>query len=99
MGGLKATAHLSLRATGDAGLEAPLPSGTKSLLLAFESGMNRPPKITLGTMIVPVTVDALAPGAGELEVWWTFWADEAEVFVAQVLSSSCTTAGQWAPEE
>jgi len=80
MGALRARARISLRAVEGAGLEMPLPTGTKSLLLCFDSGMEDPPTVTVGAVIEPVAASSLDPGARDLDVWLTFWADEAEIF-------------------
>ena len=72
---------MSLLTGANGGLTSSLPSGTRSLLLRFPSGIDLPPEVSIGAVIVPMGDLTLCPGDQDLEVELTFWSDEAEVFV------------------
>ena len=81
MSALTALARLTLFGTAAGGLEEPLPSGTRSLLLRFESGVMDAPTVTFGAVVTPTVVDSLVPGDEAVIAELTFWMDEAEIFV------------------
>jgi hypothetical protein len=81
MNALRAKASLSLLTGADGGLTSPLPTGTRSLLLRFPSGIDLSPEVVIGAVIVPMEGRSLRPGDQDLEAELVFWADEAEVFV------------------
>jgi hypothetical protein len=81
MSALRAHARISLLSAECGGLKAPLRTGTRSLLLSFDSGIEDSPLVTIGAALEPMGFEALDPGARGVDVVLTFWADEAEIFV------------------
>lgn len=82
MTGYRVLATLTLAPTADGGLSAPMPTGTRSLLLRFatlEEGQSSP--VSLGAVIIPRVAAALTPGE-KLEAEVLFWADEARIYAA-----------------
>ena len=78
MTGHRVIAALDLKAAEDGGLEAPLPAGTRSLLVRFPDGDGQPAAVTLGAVITPRAATELAPGE-KLDAEVLFWADEARI--------------------
>lgn len=80
MTGYRVLATLTLTPIADGGLSAPLPAGTRSLLLrfpAFGEGQSSP--VSLGAVLTPL--DAAALRAGEkLDAEALFWADDARIY-------------------
>jgi hypothetical protein len=80
MTGYRVHATLTLKPTADGGLAAPLPAGTRSLLLRFpalEDGQSD--TVTLGAILTPQDGSRLAAGE-KLDAELVFWADEARIF-------------------
>jgi hypothetical protein len=73
-------AKVGLLASGSGGLNSPVPSGTRSLLLVFRSLEQPGGEVRIGAVIDVVDGSALVPGAGEVPVVVRFWADEAAVY-------------------
>ena len=73
-------ARLTLSPVESGGLDGPMPTGTRSLLLAFTS-LERPDEhVMIGAVIDVVDGPTLVPGADDVPVIIRFWADEAEVY-------------------
>jgi hypothetical protein len=75
-----AEARVSLLPTGSAGLRDALPTGTRSLTLAFHSLEAGAEDVMIGAVIDVVGDSALRPGSEEIAVVLRFWADEAPVY-------------------
>ena len=73
-------ARLELLPAGSGGLHSPLPSGTRSLLLAFAPLEHLGEDVKIGAVIDVMGGPALVPGAGDIPVIISFWADEAAVY-------------------
>lgn len=79
MTGYRVLATLHLKPTDDGGLAAPLPAGTRSLLLRFPaSGEEHAGPVTLGAVLTPRNADKLAPGH-DVDADVLFWMDEARL--------------------
>jgi hypothetical protein len=78
MTGYRVIAALDLKPAEDGGLAAPLPAGTRSLLLRFPDGDAQSAEVTLGAVITPRAAAQLAPGE-KLDAQVLFWADEARI--------------------
>jgi len=75
-----AEAQISLQPTGSGGLHDALPTGTRSLMLAFHSLEAGGKDVMIGAVIDVVGGSALHPGAEHIAVILRFWADEASVY-------------------
>jgi len=73
--GHRVHAELTLTLIDEGGLKAPMPSGTRSLLLRFPVSGHEP--LTLGAEVTAQGQAELAPGADGVRVIVHFWADEA----------------------
>lgn len=73
--GHRVRAELTLASTEEGGLKAPVPSGTRSLLLQFPVPGQEP--VTLGAEVTAEDQGELAPGASGVRAVVHFWADEA----------------------
>ena len=62
------------------GLHSPMPTGTRSLLLAFRSLEDHGGEVKVGAVIDVLDRPALVPGRDEVPVVIRFWADEAAVY-------------------
>ena len=78
MTGYRVIAALDLKAAEDGGLAAPLPAGTRALLVRFPDGDGEPAAVTLGAVVTPRAATELAPGE-KLDAQVLFWADEARI--------------------
>jgi hypothetical protein len=78
MTGHRVIAALDLKPAEDGGLSAPLPAGTRSLLLRFPEGDEQSAAVTLGAVITPRAATELAPGE-KVDAQVLFWADEARI--------------------
>ena len=74
---VRATATLDLLATSAGGLRNPLPSGTRSLLLQFDTAAG---EVTLGAVLETEGGSPISPGQTH-HVRVAFWADESEAVV------------------
>ncbi len=61
------------------GLHSPMPTGTRSLLLAFAPLEREGEDVMVGAVIDVIGGPVLVPGTAELPVIIRFWADEAAV--------------------
>jgi hypothetical protein len=75
-----AKARLQLLSAESGGLRSPMPTGTRSLLLAFASLEHEGEDVKIGAVIDVVGSPALEPGTKELPVIMRFWAEEAAVY-------------------
>jgi hypothetical protein len=73
--GHRVHAELTLAPTEEGGLKAPMPSGTRSLLLQFPAPGREP--VTLGAEVTADDQAELAPGSSGVRGVAHFWADEA----------------------
>jgi hypothetical protein len=73
-------AQVELFAAASGGFGSPMPTGTRSLVLAFPSLEHPGEEVKIGAMIDVVGAPALVPGAGLAPVVMRFWADEAAVY-------------------
>jgi hypothetical protein len=73
-------ARLGLLPAESGGLHGPMPTGTRSLLLAFAPLEREGEDVKVGAVIDVIGGPALVPGATELPVVIRFWADEAAVY-------------------
>jgi hypothetical protein len=81
IGGKQAVeARLGLLPTESGGLRSPMPTGTRSLLLAFTSLEHQGKEVKVGAVIDVVGGQTLVPGAADVSVVIRFWADEAAVY-------------------
>jgi hypothetical protein len=71
---------VSLLAAELGGLRAPVPSGTRSLVLVFSSLEAPDEEVKFGAVIDVTDGPALVPGADQVPVIIRFWADEAAVY-------------------
>jgi hypothetical protein len=75
-----AEARVGLLLSESGGLEAPMPTGTRSLLLVFPSLEDEGKEVMIGAVIDVMNGSALAPGAEGVPVPLRFWAGEAAVY-------------------
>lgn len=81
IGGIPAAeARISLLPTGSGGLRDALPTGTRSLMLAFRSLEAGGEDVMIGAVIDVAGGSALRPGAEQIAVVLRFWADDASVY-------------------
>jgi hypothetical protein len=73
-------ARVGLLSAASGGLNSPLPSGTRSLMLVFPSLEHPGGEVKIGAVIDVLEGAALVPGADEVPVVIRFWADEAAVY-------------------
>lgn len=73
-------ARVGLLPAEEGGLQSPMPTGTRSLLLVFPSLEDPDGKVEIGAVIDVVSGPALVPGAYGVPVIVRFWADEAAVY-------------------
>lgn len=73
-------ARVGLLATEAGGLNSPMPTGTRSLMLVFPSLEDSGGEVKIGAVIETINGAALVPGADEVPVIIRFWADEAAVY-------------------
>jgi hypothetical protein len=73
-------ARLGLLSAESGGLHSPMPTGTRSLLLAFAPLEPEGEDVKVGAAIDVIGGPALLPGVAELPVIIRFWADEATVY-------------------
>ncbi len=73
-------ARLGLLPAERGGLQSPLPSGARSLLLVFPPLEQTGGDVRIGAVIDVADGGALVPGAEEVPVVIRFWADEAAVY-------------------
>jgi hypothetical protein len=75
-------ARLGLLPAESGGLGSPMPTGTRSLLVAFAPlvGGEGGEDVKVGAVIDVIGGPALVPGVAELPVIIRFWADEAGVY-------------------
>ena len=71
---------VSLLAAELGGLGAPVPSGTRSLVLVFSSLESSGEEVKFGAVIDVAAGSALVPGADQVPVIIRFWADQAAVY-------------------
>ncbi len=67
--------EVELAPSEQGGLKAPMPSGTRSLLLQFPADQGQP--VSLGAELAVEGGGELVPGANGILVLAHFWADEA----------------------
>lgn len=72
-------ARLALMTAEQGGLGSPVPSGSRSLLLAFPAAEPGGEEVKVGAVIDVIGGSALVPGAAGVPVVIRFWADEAAV--------------------
>jgi hypothetical protein len=77
---LAVEARVGLLPAESGGLHSPMPTGTRSLLLAFASPQPDAEEVKVGAVIDVIGEPALVPGAAEVPVIIRFWADEAAVY-------------------
>lgn len=73
-------AQLELLPTGSGGLRTAMPTGTRSLLLAFPPLEHPNEEVKVGAVIDTVDGSALAPGSAGVPVTVRFWSDEAVIY-------------------
>ena len=73
-------ARVGLLPADSGGLHSPMPTGTRSLLLAFAPLEVEGQDVKVGAVIDVIGGPALVPGVAELPVIIRFWADEAGVY-------------------
>lgn len=73
-------ARLALLPAEQGGLRSPVPTGSRSLLLAFASLQPDGEEVKIGAVIDVIGRSTLVPGAVEVPVVIRFWADEAAVY-------------------
>lgn len=73
-------ARLGLFPAESGGLRTPMPTGTRSLLLAFRSLERPAEEVKIGAVIDVIGGPALIPGADEVTAIIRFWGDEAAVY-------------------
>jgi hypothetical protein len=73
-------ARVSLLSVDLGGLQVPLPSATRSLLLNFSSLSEQDGTVQIGAVIDRLDGRALEPGAVDVPVRLRFWAGEAAVY-------------------
>ena len=73
-------ARLSLLPAESGGLQTPLSTGTRSLLLSFPSLEGHDKQVQIGAVIYLMDVEALEPGMLEALVRLHFWDDEAAIY-------------------
>jgi hypothetical protein len=73
-------ARVGLLAAEAGGLNSPMPTGTRSLMLVFPSLERSGGEVEIGAVIETINGSALVPGADEVPVIIRFWADEAAVY-------------------
>jgi hypothetical protein len=73
-------ARLGLLPAESGGMSSPMPTGTRSLLLAFAPVERGAGDVKIGAVIDVIGGLALVPGADEVPVVIRFWADEAAVY-------------------
>jgi hypothetical protein len=79
-GTLCVEARVSLMPAQSGGLQSPLPSGTRSLLLNFSALGEREGTVQIGAIIDVVGGSALEPGTVDATVRVRFWAAEAAIY-------------------
>jgi hypothetical protein len=79
-------ARLKLLPTELGGLRNPIPSGSRSLLLAFARPGPDAEDVKIGAVIDVIGGSALVPGGAEIPVNIRFWADEAAVYATPGVS-------------
>lgn len=79
-GSLCVEARLSLYPTESGGLQTPLPTGTRSLLLNFQSFESHDEQVQIGAVIIVMDANKLEPGVMDARVRLHFWADEATIY-------------------
>lgn len=79
-------ARLDLLPAGQGGLRVPMPTGSRSLLLAFASPEPDAEDVKIGAVIDVIGGAALVPGSAEVPVILRFWADEAAVYATPGVS-------------
>lgn len=73
-------ARVGLLPAASGGLNSPLPSGSRSLMLAFPSLEHPGGEVKIGAVTDVLDGAAPVPGADEVPVVIRFWADEAAVY-------------------
>jgi len=73
-------ARLSLLPAESGGLQTPLPTGTRSLLLNFLSLESRDEQVRIGAVIDVMDAKSLEPGTLETLARIHFWTDEAAIY-------------------
>ncbi len=73
-------AQLELLPTGSGGLHSAVPTGTRSLLLAFPPLEHANEEVKVGAVIETVDGSALTPGSVGVPVTVRFWSDEAAIY-------------------
>ncbi len=73
-------ARVGLLPAASGGLNSPLPSGTRSLMLVFPSLEQPGGDMRIGAVIDVLDGAALVPGTDGVGVVVRFWADEAAVY-------------------
>jgi hypothetical protein len=79
-------ARLVLLSAERGGLRSPMPTGSRSLLLAFASPEPDAEDVRIGAVIDVIGGPALVPGSAEVPVIVRFWADEAEGYATPGVS-------------
>jgi hypothetical protein len=81
IGGMPAVeARIELLPAESGGLRGQMPTGTRSLLLAFAPLERQGEDVKIGAVIEVMDGPALVPGTDEVPVIIQFWADEAAVY-------------------
>jgi hypothetical protein len=74
-------ARVGLLPAESGGLGSPMPTGSRSLLVAFAPLVEGGEDVKVGAVIDVIGGLALVPGVAELPVIIRFWADEAGVYL------------------
>src|SRR4051794_22742078 len=79
MAGVRASARIVLANRAAGGLDVAMPSGTRSLLLQFQTPTGA---VSVGAVITTTDGAPLSPGSAPVDVDLLCWADEAAKYVA-----------------